>query len=199
MWTSTSDSAGMSVIELLLGLTLALCLALGVAPLWTSSQSLAVAEGDETIWALQGRVAAARFEKDLRLATAAGAPFSTGSAVLQAGPLQVVLLVKSEEEQSPILVEWEIAGGALMRRWGPCPATVPPTFAHALYLDSKTMLEGVDASGSGFSYEVAWADAAAPVPGADLPHVDAVELELTSRDRRQVSQTNMVVCGGVGR
>ena len=51
---------GFSLIEILLGLSLALCLALGVAPLWTSFQALGVREGDETIWALQGRVAAAR-------------------------------------------------------------------------------------------------------------------------------------------
>jgi hypothetical protein len=196
--TCTSDSAGISAIELLLGLSLALCLAVAVAPLWTTSQSLAAQEGDETIWTLQSRVAVARFEKDLRSATAAGASFPTGSAVLQAGPFQLVLLEKTEEG-APILVEWEIVGRALMRRWGPCPTAAPTTFAHSLYLDHKTMLERVDPARSRFVYEVAGSVTVAPIPGADLPQVDAVKFELCSRDEGQIAPTEMVAAGGVGR
>jgi Tfp pilus assembly protein PilW len=196
---STSDSSGISVIELLLGLSLALCLALGVAPLWASSQSLALGEGDETIWALQGRVAVSRFEKDLRLANATGAAFSTGSALLQATSSQLVLLVKSEEQPSPILVEWEIVNGSLMRRWGLCPATLPTTFSHSLYLDNKTMLEDLDAAQSGLSYKIAGFGATAPVTVASLPLVDIVGLDLWSDLEQAPAQTQMLASALVGR
>ena len=52
--------SGFSLIEVLLGLALSLCLALGLAPVWVSFQSLGVKEGDQTVWVLQGKVAAAR-------------------------------------------------------------------------------------------------------------------------------------------
>ena len=117
---------------------------------------------------------------------------------MQAGPFQLVLLERTEEGV-PILVEWEIVGRALMRRWGPCPTTAPTTFVHSLYLDHKTMLERVDPARSRFVYEVAGSMMVAPIPGADLPQVDAVKLELCSRDEGPVAPTEMVAEGGVGR
>ena len=193
------DEAAFSLIELLLGLTLALCLALGVAPLWVSSQSLAVREGDETIWALQAQVAGARFERDLRLTGFQDCPFATGATVLQATPLQVVLLVKTSGSTGPLLVEWELVNGSLMRRWGACPAVRPSTFSHSLYADSKTMLENVDTARSRFSHLVANRAAAAPVSAADLPLVDAISMELTAQPGRAAAAAHVRASGRVGR
>ncbi len=74
-----SSEAGFSVIELLLGLTLSLCLALGLAPVWVSFQAVAATEGDRTVWLAQARVATARLEKDLRVAGFETCPFSNSS------------------------------------------------------------------------------------------------------------------------
>lgn len=204
MWTSSSDSSGFSVIELLLGLSLALCLVLGVAPLWTSSQSLAVREGDETVWTLQARVALARLEKDLRLAGAGGVAFPAGSAVLDASSSRLVLLVKTEGAPASLLVEWELVNGSLMRRWGPCPASLPGAFDHSLYVDNKTMLESIDLARSRLSYSVAGIAAVAngntsSLPEIDLPLVDMVTLELHSRLPGVAAQAQAVASRGVGR
>lgn len=213
MSTSTSESAGgakpsvrhargergFSLIEILLGLSLALCLALGVAPVWVSFQSLGVREGDETIWALQGRVAGARLERDLRLVGLQHCPFATGAVVLQATVSQVVLLVSNPESAAPLLVEWEITGGSLMRRWGPCPATLPSTFSHSLYSDNKTMLENLDTSQSGFSYRVAGRSVACPVSTADLPLVDGLMVELAPGSTGGSGEDAVKVSGQVGR
>jgi hypothetical protein len=193
------EEAGFSLIELLMGLSLALCLALGVAPLWVSSQSLGVREGDETIWAHQARVAGARFERDLRLTGSQHCPFATGATVLQATPLQVVLLVATSESTAALLVEWELVSGSLMRRWGACPANRPSTFSHSLYADNKTMLENVDMTRSLFTYLVAGSASGASLLAADLPLVDAVTVELTARSERVASAAHAIASGPVGR
>jgi Prokaryotic N-terminal methylation motif len=173
--------AGFTLIELLLGLFLALCLALGVAPVWVSFQSLGVRESDETIWTLQGRVAIARLEKDLRLAGADHCPFATGASVLDATPTRVVFLTRELDSTAPVLVEWELVNGSLMRRWGPCPGSRPSVFIHSLYSDNKTMLEGADPARSAFSYTVAGKRVAAPISATDLLLVDSVDLVLNAR------------------
>ena len=181
-----------------MGLSLALCLALGLAPVWVSFQSLGVSEGDATVWALQGRVAAARLEKDVRLAGFQTCPFPTGATVLQATASQVVLLVTTPGSAAPILVEWELVNGSLMRRWGACPAIRPSTFAHSLYPDSKTMLENVDTARSGFSYLVAGRDAGT-VQAADLSLVDHVSLRVVERGEGAPGTTSVAVSALVGR
>jgi prepilin-type N-terminal cleavage/methylation domain-containing protein len=201
--------AGFTLIELLIGLSLALCLALGVAPLWVSSQSVGVREADETVWTLQGRVAGARLERDLRVAGSQGSSFPVSGAVLQATSTQVVFLFAALGEASPTLVEWELVGGTLMRRWGPCPATRPNTFNHSLYSDNKTMLENLDTSRSTFSYWVAGLAVAPPVTTTDVPLVDGVRLELVPKlDRRGATLEDapgedvagvVTICGRVGR
>ncbi len=142
-------------MEILLGIALALVLALGLAPVWLSFETLAAREGDATVWASQGRVAVARLEKDARLTGFDECSFAAAGAVLQASPSQVVLLVRNPDSSAPLLVEWEIVNGALMRRWGPCPSVKPAVFPHSLYVDSKTMLDEVDASKSAFGYSLA--------------------------------------------
>jgi type II secretory pathway component PulJ len=174
------DAVGLSLIELLLALALGLCLALAVAPLWTSFQALGARETDKTIWTLQARVAAGRLERDLRAATAEGCPFPVDGPVLQATSSQVVLLVRKDGSAAPILVEWELTAGALMRRWGPCPAQKPLTYAHSLYSDSKTMLEGIASATSAFGYYRAGVGLEAPALGPDLAGIDGVSLMLGS-------------------
>lgn len=170
-------SRGFSAIELLVGLALALCLAAVAAPLWLSVQSAGAREGDRTVKWLQGRVAAARFERDLRLASGAGCLFSLGAPVLEAAADQVVFLERAATGSEPMLVEWELTGGALMRRWGDCPAVRPPSYRHSLFRDHKTMLEGLQ-GGATLSYVVNGAATAGPVSQRDLTSIEAVVLEM---------------------
>jgi hypothetical protein len=89
--------------------------------------------------------------------------------------------LRTGEATAPLIVEWEIVGGSIMRRWGPCPVTRPTSYAHALYTDSKTMLENVDTTRSQFSYSVGEVAASTTVSPADLALVDGVTLELQAR------------------
>jgi type II secretory pathway component PulJ len=212
VWTSTSEKfrawprfssgpgqGGFSLIELLLGLSLALCLALGVAPIWISFQSLGAREGDETIWTLQARLAGARFERDLRLAGLRYCPFATAATVLQATTSQVVLVVTASDSTAPIVVEWELVGGSLMRRWGPCPAACPSTFSHSIYSDSKTMVEDVDTARSIFSFQVAGRAATAPVAAGDLPLVDVIAIAVAPLRDQATAGGIVTAHGRVGR
>jgi type II secretory pathway pseudopilin PulG len=190
--------AGFSVIELILGLALTLCLALAVAPLWLSIQAAGAREGDQTVRLLQARVAVARFERDLRLASAAGCPFSLSGPVLAASGSQVVFLERGTAGTPPILVEWEIVNGALMRRRGVCPLERPAAFSHSLYVDNKTMLEGVK-PGSVLSY---FAGGVAIDPSAgvvDLSAVDTVVVELQTAADGAIPPVRVTARGLVGR
>ena len=193
-----SRERGFTLIEVLLGLSLALCIALGLAPVWVSFQSLGVKEGDETVWALQGRVAVARLEKDVRLSGSQSCAFPTAGTVLQATAAQVVLLVSSPGSTAPILVEWELVNGSLMRRWGACPAGRPSTFPHSLYPDSKTMLEDVDTTQSGFSYLVAGRDAAV-VAASDLPLISGVSLRIVEHGQGAGGPVSVAASAWLGR
>jgi hypothetical protein len=88
--------------------------------------------------------------------------------------------------------------GSLMRRWGACPALLPPAFAHSIYADSKTMLENVDTTQSGFSYRVAGRDAGT-VPAADLPLVDRVSFRVVQRDSGAGGAASVAAGALVGR
>jgi len=182
---STSDTAvlarskGFTLIELLVGLALALMIAVAVSPLWFSLENAGARETERTVRSLQGKVAGARLERDLRLASAAGCPFSVSSPILEASASQVVFLERGSAEGTPTLVEWEIVNGALMRRWGNCPPVRPSEFKHALFLDHKTMLGDV-APGSSFKYMVGGMLTPAPVPRERLDAIDAVVLDVRS-------------------
>jgi hypothetical protein len=192
------DCGGFSIIELILGLALTVCLAVAVAPLWLSLQGTGVREGDQTVRLLQARVAAARFERDLRLASAAGCPFSLSAPILEASPSQVVFLERPTAGAPLILVEWEIVNGALMRRRGACPAARPAVFTHSLFVDHKTMLEGVK-PGSVLAY-LAGEVGVDPSRGVvDLAPVDGVVLELQTSAERANSAVHVTARGRVGR
>jgi hypothetical protein len=202
--TSTSKglragrSAGFSAIELILGLALTLCLALAVAPLWLSLQSAGAQEGDQTVQMLQGRVAAARFEHDMRLASAAGCPFSLSAPILEASPSQTVFLTRTAVDAAPVLVEWEIVNGTLMRRRGVCPATRPTAFAHSLFVDHKTMLQEVKL-GSSFVY-LADGEVVDPSAGAvTFASVDSVVLQLSTAAAGASAAVSVAARGRVGR
>jgi hypothetical protein len=191
-------SAGFSVIELILGLTLTLCLAMAVAPFWLSLRNIGLREGDQTVRLLQGRVAVARLERDLRLASAAGSPFPLSAPVLEASASQVVFLERPAIDATPVLVEWEIANGALMRRRGAVPAARPVVFSHNLFVDHKTMLEGIEA-GSAFTYVVRGVRADPSVSAVDEAGVDEVVLELRTVADGATGPLPVMAVGWVGR
>jgi type II secretory pathway pseudopilin PulG len=192
------ECKGFSIIELILGLALTVCLAVAVAPLWLSLQGTGVREGDRTVRLLQARVAVARFERDLRLASAAGCPFSLTAPILEASPSQVVFLERPTAGAALILVEWEIANGTLMRRRGACPVARPAVFSHSLFVDHKTMLEGVK-SGSVLAYLEG--DVRLDPSGGvvDLARVDGVMLELETSAEGANSSVHVSALGRVGR
>ena len=203
-WTSISRrlscraASGFGVIEVVLGLFLALCLALAVAPLLTSLQRTGVEQADRSVQAVQARVAFGRFERDMRLAGGSGCPFPTSGALLEAGVSRVILLVPSEVDSTPIIVEWEITGSNLMRRWGPCPSTRPGVFTTSLFVDNKTMLEGVR-TGSHLSYLIGERIVVAPLARAELAAVDKVVLELWAAPSGLSSPAIIRTTGRVGR
>ena len=195
---SSGACAGFSAIELILGLALTICLAMAVAPLWLSLQTTGVREGDQTLRLLQARVAVARFERDFRLASAAGCPFSLSSPILEASSSQVVFLQRPTVGAAPILVEWEIVNGTLMRRRGPCPAARPSVFSHSLFVDHKTMLEGV-IPGSVLVYFTGSAPVDAPADVIDLTSIDRIMLELQTAAEGANAPVHATARGRVGR
>jgi hypothetical protein len=190
--------AGFSAIELLLALALTICLAVAVAPLWLSLQRTGVREGDQTVRLLQARVAVARFEHDLRLASAAGSPFPLSGPMLEASPKQVVFLERPMVGAALVLVEWEIVDGALMRRRGLCPVARPLAFSHSLFADHKTMLEGVE-SGSAFSYLADGSGLDLSQEGVDLTLVDGVVMDLLTTAEGASAPVRTTARGRVGR
>jgi hypothetical protein len=103
--------------------------------------------------------------------------FRTAGAILDARPSQVVFLSGGTADQPPAIIEWEISGSALMRRRGPCPESRPAAFPHSIYVDNKTMLEGLKPGGV-FTYTVAGQTVEGVVSPEDLSLVDKVELKL---------------------
>jgi prepilin-type N-terminal cleavage/methylation domain-containing protein len=189
---------GFTAIELLLGLTLAVVLALAIMPLTVGLEGLGTREADRTIAVLQGRVAAARLERDLRLATAGGSPFPVDSAILQATPWQIVFLGSADDDTKLDLVEWEFTEGRLMRRWGECPEELPEGFAHSLFRDSKTVLEGLH-EGEPLSYVVNGGTAKGPIAQQDLCRVEAVVLRVEGEDAAGVWPQGLLTVARVGR
>lgn len=189
--------AGFTAVELLIGLVIAGCLAGALVPVWISLLRAGESESDRGIWYLQSRVALARFERDLRVSGAAGCRFSVAGSVLEATPSQVVLFCKAEGVSVPVIVEWEIVKGSLMRRWGPCPEVMPRSFPHSLYADSKTMLENL-AGGSSLRYSRGDAQLKVPMDPGDLVLIDSVRLELTGGSSAKSGEIGVSTVARVG-
>jgi hypothetical protein len=181
--TLRMEGPGFTALELLVGMSLAVLMMLGVAPLVTSLQAGGTREVDRTVVTLQGRVAVARLERDLRMATALGSYFGVDGAVLEATQRQVVFLGRTGGGSGLCLIEWEVVGATIMRRWGPCPARRPISFAHSAYVDNKSMLEGL-AGDACFSYIVNGSMRAGALPESELAGVQYVVLRGSGHDMR---------------
>lgn len=173
-------AAGFSALELLIGLALTVGLALAVCPLWTQMNEAAANRTDLSVAMVQSRVAIARLERDLRLSSAADCRFTCTGPILEASVDQVVFLESAGTGLAPLLVEWELNGGALMRRRGACPAVRPGTFGHMIYADHKTMLEQLEAGGT-FRYVVDGMVVGGPVAASALAEIEAVILDASVR------------------
>ena len=201
--TCTSESPrrghswGFTVVELLIGLVIAGCLAGALAPVWLSLQRAGETESDRGIWYLQSRVALARFERDLRISGAGGCHFPVAGSVLEATPSQLVILSKAAEQSVPVIVEWEMVKGTLMRRWGPCPEAMPSGFRHSIYSDSKTMIENLDA-GSSFSFFADGVRVTPPLDTCELVSIDSVFLDLRGGSFTRPGGVNVSTVGRVG-
>jgi hypothetical protein len=191
-------SGGFTALELLMGMALTVFLAVGVAPLVLSLQRASVLATDRAVAVAQGRVAVARLERDLRLAASGDSEFEMEGAILEATAKQVVFLGRSGATTGSCLIEWEIAGSSLMRRWGPCPNSLPAVFAHSLYSDNKSMLESLS-SDSHFSYVVKGVSASGPISSSDLGWVEAVVFLAGGRDSAGEWRTLASTTARVGR
>lgn len=189
---------GFTLIELLVGITLTVLLVLGTSPLLLAVQGAGVKEADRTIVMLQGRVAAFRLERDLRSASAGGSEFTTDGAVLEATPRQVVFLSRVPHTESLCIVEWEIVGTSLMRRWGPCPDMRPGHFSHSLYVDNKTMLEGL-AEDAHFVYWTGGQRLEESVSSDNLVFIERVSLQGSGRDSEGKWPWAVSAAGWIGR
>lgn len=192
------EDLGFTMIELMLGLTLAVMLALAVSPLWVSLQRTSVSAGDQTLRLLQERVAVSRFERDMRLASAADCPFELSAPIVEATKSRVVIVAPAAVDQTPIVVEWEIVGGTLMRRWGDCPSNRTLALAGSVYRDNKTMLEGVQ-KGSAFSYLVDGTVLPVPAREAELAAIQTVVLDLRAKGDGARSPVRVAAEARVGR
>jgi hypothetical protein len=193
-----AERPGFTALELLLGMALTVLLAVGVSPLVIALQRAGVVETDRTIAVVQGRVAVARLERDLRMAGAGDSHFAAEYSVLEASAKQIVFLGHSGAKTGPCIMEWEIAGSTLMRRWGVCPNSRPTAFAHALYADNKSMLEGLSGDAH-FSYVVSGAPVSGSVPKSDLGWVEAVVLSSGGRDAAGEWRTAICTTARLGR
>ncbi len=158
-------------------MALSLTLMLGVAPLWISLQSEAVAAQESAIAHGAWRVASARLERDLRGATTDGATGLGPNPLLQAGTTEVVFVTRDPRTGTLEIVEWEVAGSSLMRRRRPWPGQLPSGLSHGAFSDHKTMLEGVS-SGSFMLLSGDSTVAGATYP-QKAPAVDLVRFEAT--------------------
>jgi hypothetical protein len=77
----------------------------------------------------------------------------------------------------------DLNAGRLMRRRGPCPAARPANFDHALYVDSKTMMESVGGQSS-FTYLVNGEELPEVAAEPDLSLVDGVGLWVVDGSER---------------
>jgi prepilin-type N-terminal cleavage/methylation domain-containing protein len=195
---SPSRDGGFSLIELLVALSLTLCIAMAALSLWEGTERTGTDAGDRMVRLIQGRVAVARLSRDLRLASAQGCPFIVSGALLEARSDRVVMLTRSGDSGSTLVVEWELVGGNLMRRRGTCPTSRPATIVHSLFVDHKTMLEDMS-SASRFRFFVSGVEVASPIGPGDLVDIDEVRLDAKAGLGRATTIVDVVGTCRLGR
>ncbi len=190
---------GFTVIELMVGVAMAVSVALALAPVWLSWMRVGDAQIDQVVWFAQSRVAVARFERDMRQASAAGCPFRIGGALLDASPTQVVLLVRGKDDAAvPLVVEWEITKTGLMRRWRTCPQARPAVWTHSGYVDSKTMMSDVSPL-SEFVYYAGGRRLDQPVAKSALDRLTHVAMDIAGPGGTLAGEVAAHTIAGVGR
>jgi prepilin-type N-terminal cleavage/methylation domain-containing protein len=190
--------AGFSLIELLVGLSLTLIVAMAALALWEGLERTGAGTADRMVRLIQGRVAVARLSRDLRLASAHGCPFVVSGALLEASSEHVVLLTRSGDSGDLLLVEWELVGGSLMRRRGSCPATRPAAIAHSLFVDNKTMIEDLR-PGSRFHFFASGVEVGSPVSAGYLAAIDEVRLDAKAGEDRRLTAADVTGSSPLGR
>lgn len=168
--------AGFTLVEVLVGALLTLALFALMFPVWERLQQIAGDETEHAVAVAQTRVAVARFERDMRCASAVDTTGAECRAVLDATPSRLVLVSRPGREAAPELIEWEITGSSLMRRRGPWPGSLPGDFPKNLFTDHKTMLERVETAS--FSYDGAGFSGVSRVPAERAGDVRRVTLSL---------------------
>ncbi|NLE73901.1 MAG: hypothetical protein GX604_04630 [Actinobacteria bacterium] len=178
MFTCTSEDApehGFTLMEALVGLVVAVVLVVAVSGVWVGLERRGATWNDRVVLMLQSRVAEARLERDLRLATAEGCAGVGSGPIVAATPTEIILVSRCATNGDMELVEWELTGGSLMRRRIPWPGQLPRPLNHAAFTDHKTMLDGVVAA-PGFRYLCGTQELPSPVTAEDRALIDTVEV-----------------------
>jgi hypothetical protein len=103
-----------------------------------------------------------------------GVAYSVEGPILSALPGEVDLLLPGDADTPSRIVEWEVVSGKLMRRWGPTTMTRPDEISHSLFVDNKSMLEGLGECA--FTYRLADGRTVSTASGDELGRVEAVVL-----------------------
>ena len=162
-------------MEMLVGLAIGVAVILAFTPVWLGLERREATWNDRLITLLQSRVAAARLERDLRLASTIDCSGLVGGPLLQCAPAAVVIATREDASAGPEIVKWEFVNGALMRRRLTWPGFVPEPLKNSTFLDNKTMLEGL--ANAHFHCFVGAAEVPMPLADDVRGLVDLVELE----------------------
>jgi len=178
MFTSTTERScerGFTLMEALVGLVVAVLLVVALSGVWVGLERRGAAWNDRMVLLMQSRVAAARLERDLRLATAEGCAGVENGLIVAARPTEIIFVSRCAADGGLELVEWELIGGSLMRRRLPWPGELPVPLGHAAFSDHKTMLDGVVAA-PGFRYFSGAHELPTLVPSEFRALIDTVEV-----------------------
>lgn len=166
---------GFTLMEMLVGLAMGVAVILAFTPVWLGLERREAAWNDRLITLLQSRVAAARLERDLRLASTLDCSGLVGGPLLQCTPGAVVVVTREGASAGPEIVKWEFVDGVLMRRRLAWPGFVPDPLKNGVFLDNKTMLEGL--AEAHFHCFVGAAEVPMPLAADVRDLVDLVEVE----------------------
>ena len=140
--TCTSES-GFSLTEVVVGLAITLLLLAASVPLWIGVQHSTSLRSERLLDLSRWQVVQARLERDLRLARPGSLESDPTGLLLLREARRVVVLTQAVWGEGLEVVCWESAGGSLMRRRRPYDPLVGVGAVPGVFLDSKTMLEGL--------------------------------------------------------